>query len=72
MPYFLFKIDPQRNLDFIDSFTKYRDARDLARKLRAELPPGDPHTIKMVHAKNQAEAEHLLTEVREPRPAGEE
>ena len=72
MPYFIFKIDLNRNLELLDTFAKYRDARDQARKLRNELPAEDTSTIKMIHAKHEQEAIHMLKQVREPRPMGEE
>jgi len=72
MPYFIYKIDLNRNLDLLETYSKYREARDQARKLRSELPAEDTGTIKMIHAKGEAEALHLLKQVREPRPMGEE
>ncbi len=72
MPYFIFKIDLNRNLELLETYSKYRDARDQARKLRGDLPVEDTGTIKMIHAKHEQEAIHLLKQVREPRPAGEE
>jgi len=72
MPYFIYKIESSRNLELLDSYSKYREARDQARKLRSELPAEDTGSIKMIHAKHEQEAIHLLRQVREPRPMGEE
>ena len=72
MPYFIYKIDLNRNLELLDTYSKYREARDQARTLRSDLPAEDTGTIKMIHAKHEQEAIHLLKQVREPRPMGEE
>ncbi len=69
MPYYVFKITQPteliKNLDFQDSFEKYKDARNLARNLRKELPLDSGVTVKMVHAANQLAAEETLMEKRE-------
>ena len=51
---------------------RYRDAKVRTRSLRAELRAEDDHMVRMIFAQNVDEAERLLTEVREPRPLGEE
>jgi len=72
MPYFVYKIFDKKKLEFVNSFGKYREAKDLSRSMRAELKEEDDHTIKMVFAKHQDEAERLLTQKRKPRPLGED
>ena len=72
MPYFVYKIYPNRTLDYIDVFEKYQDAKKLTRQLREELTGEDTHNFRLVHAKHEREAERLLTTKRESRPAGEE
>jgi hypothetical protein len=71
MPYFLYKMWPDKSLNQIDVFVRYRDARDAARTMRAELKAEDDCTVKVIFAKNPEEAERLLTMEREPRPMGE-
>jgi hypothetical protein len=72
MPYFVYKVFPNRTVDFIDQFEKYQDAKKLTRQLRKEIAEEDVHTFRLVHAKHEREAERLLTTKREARPLGEE
>ena len=69
MPYYVFKITQPtpilKNLDLQDSFENYREARALARSLRADLPANSEITVKLVHAASQLEAEEQLQEKRE-------
>ena len=37
MPYFVYKIYPNRTLDYIDSFDKYRDTKDQTQIGRAHV-----------------------------------
>lgn len=70
MPYYVFKITQPtelvKNLDFQQAFENYREARQLARGLRKELPLDSGITVKMLFAANQLEAEETLMEKREP------
>jgi hypothetical protein len=72
MPYFVYKIRPPRRLEPVDSCDEYADAKRLVTRLRADLESGDECTIRMVLAPDTARAERLLSEVREPRPLGED
>lgn len=72
MAYFVYKMFPNRKLELINSFEKYREARDHAREMRKAIADEDTYVIKLIHAKHQTEAERLLTTEREARPAGEE
>jgi len=72
MPYFVYKIYPNRTLDLIDDFDKYQDAKKLTRELRTELKEDDVFNFRLVHAAHEREAERLLATKREPRPTGEE
>lgn len=69
MPYYVFKITQPtpilKNLDLQDSFENYREARTLARSLRAELPANSPITVKLILAGSELEAEIQLQEKRE-------
>ncbi|MGF1642064.1 MAG: hypothetical protein ACFCUJ_00360 [Thiotrichales bacterium] len=70
MPYYVFKIDAGptnlvKNLELMQSFEKYAEARDFARAQRAASgEPGDAG-IKMVMANDQLEAEENLITSRE-------
>ena len=72
MPYFVYKVMPNRKIEYIEDHGQYREARDRVRALRNELPEDADYTVRLVHAKHQTEAERLLTTEREARPAGEE
>jgi hypothetical protein len=69
MPYYVFKItqpNPMiKNLDMQQACEVYKDARELARDLRAQQEPGDKAIVKIVFAANQLEAEENLHETRE-------
>jgi hypothetical protein len=69
MPYYVFKITQPteliKNLSLQNTFEKYRDARELARAIRKELPLDSGITIKMLFAVNQLAAEETLMEKRE-------
>ena len=72
MPYFVFKLRHPRSLENAGVFASYRDARIAVREMRRALDPDDPTTVRMVFAADEAQAERLLTERREPRPLGED
>jgi hypothetical protein len=69
MPYFVYKITDsnsnEHNLDLQKSFDTYREARSLARSMRAELDAGDSVIVKIIFADDEQEAEERLTETRE-------
>jgi len=69
MDYYIFKItEPTpivKNCEFIDKFEVFKEAKNYARNLRAELPLNTTASIKMIHAVNQLQAEELLQEKRE-------
>ena len=69
MDYYVFKItEPTpivKNCEFIDKFEVFKEAKNYARKLRAELPLNTTASIKMIHAANELQAEELLQEKRE-------
>jgi exonuclease VII small subunit len=69
MPYFVYKItradSNEQNLDLQKSFDAYKEARSLARSMRAELDADDSVIIKIIFADNEEEAEERLTETRD-------
>lgn len=69
MPYFIYRISPERKLDFVDSFDSYRDAKQAATALRVAQQPDDVDRVKMVFAKDSPEAEQLLRTERERQPS---
>lgn len=72
MAYFVYRIFPDRRLEFIDRFDDYRSAKVFVRARRQALEPDDDSTVRMVFAPSQEQAERLLMEVREARPLGED
>ncbi len=69
MPYFIYRISPQRFLTYINEFAHYHEARDTARRMRQEQAPADVDTIKIIFATNRREAETLLKTRRERQPS---
>ena len=70
MPYFVFRVNESagalvKNLDLLDSFEKFRDAKLYAKVLRAAAEAGDTSVIKVMFAENQLSAEEQLMEKRE-------
>ena len=73
MPYFVFRVSPGTSPDLLDAFEGFRDAKRFARARRAESAERSADgTVKMCHARSEAQARALLTTEREPRPLGED
>jgi len=77
MPYFVYQIvtdaeSGKKQLTHVETCDSYKEARSLARGQRAEgtLPPNGE--VRMIFAKNQVEAEKLLSAPREERVIGED
>lgn len=69
MPYYVYKITQPtpvlKNLELLDSFEAYKEARALARENRAQLPIDSGITIKLMFAASELEAEEELQKKRE-------
>lgn len=71
MPYYLFKVsstegmDLVKNLELIEEFQKFRDAKVRAKILRAEAAATQAIVYKVMFAENLLMAEELLLEKRE-------
>ena len=72
MPYFVFEIDSDRKLTFIESFEDYRSAKTLCRDRRKAGEVSQGADLRMIFAKNQKEAQALLKEKRKPSTPVEE
>lgn len=72
MPYYIYRIKPFSLLEMLGSHEAFAPASAEAKRLRADLPADSPDRIKVMFADNPLQAEDLLSQVREPRPAGEE
>lgn len=60
MPYFLYAIAGPRQLTQLAVYTDYKEARAEARRRRAEQGSESASQIRMMFARNEAEAEALL------------
>lgn len=71
MPYFVYKMTSQegmslvKNLELIDEFESFKEAKKFAREQRAALPEDSDSIIKVMFAENQLVAEEQLLEHRE-------
>lgn len=69
MPYFVFRLRPFSAPQALAEFTAFAAASEHAKSLRAALAGQGPERIKIMFADNAQQAEDLLCEIREPRPA---
>ena len=71
MPYYVFKMSsPEgmelvKNLELIDNFESFREAKNFAKTQRAELDKDGKSAIKVMFAENQLLAEEQLLAYRE-------
>lgn len=72
MPYYVYRVEPNNQLSYYADFPDYRSAKLLVNEKRKLEPKGSPVVIRMMHAKNQTEAERLLTAPRDDRRIGDD
>jgi hypothetical protein len=72
MPYYVYAVRPFAQLEQLATHAAFKDASAQAKALRAQQAADDRGTIRVMFAATALEAEDLLLQVREPRPAGEE
>jgi hypothetical protein len=71
MPYYVFKMNsPEgmelvKNLELIDEYGSFREAKNFAKTKRAQLDKDDVSIIKVMFAENQLLAEEQLLAYRE-------
>ncbi|MBT8120078.1 MAG: hypothetical protein KJN89_10215 [Gammaproteobacteria bacterium] len=71
MPYYVFKMSsPEgmelvKNLELIDEYDTFREAKNFAKEQRAKLEESDTSIIKVMFAENQLSAEEQLMAYRE-------
>jgi hypothetical protein len=71
MPYYVFKMTTTegmalvKNLELIDDFESFREAKNFAKTQRAELDKDDNSVIKVMFSENQLMAEEQLLAYRE-------
>lgn len=77
MPYFVYRIvtdqdTNKKQLSHVETLDNYKEARSLARSIRADGSLAANEEVRMIFAKNQVEAEKLLSAPREERVIGED
>lgn len=77
MPYFVYDVtlNPETNtkkLAYIETYDKYREAKMRVADERAKREFNENQICRLIHAKNQAEAEALLSAPRDERIIGED
>lgn len=72
MPYYVYRISPERKLTLLNTFDKFIEAKELARSLRAQQAPGATDIIRMIFAENPKKAQLLLTDTRTAKTDGDD
>jgi len=72
MPYFVYRVNSPKQLEYVDNKNEYRAAKELVRNLRSEQQNAAPGTVRMIFAKTRGEAEKLLSAPRDGRVIGED
>ncbi|HXK56576.1 MAG: hypothetical protein KDI74_14360 [Gammaproteobacteria bacterium] len=72
MPYFVYQITEDKQLQCIERIEKYRDARNHVRELRSQQASNDTSLIRLIHASSELEAERLLLTTREAPVEGDD
>ena len=71
MPYFVYRVKPFAQLEKLAEFAEFPAASAHAKALRAQLTGADIR-IRIMFAEHQQQAEDLLCEIRDARPAGDD
>ncbi len=71
MPYFVYRIEPENKLNYIDNYEKYRDAKLKVNELRKGESADSEVICRMIHAANRSNAEKLLLVPRDDRIIGD-
>lgn len=66
MPYFVYQIDAEKAMTYIDEFDDFKSAKDLCRSKREQGAVPQDSNIRLIFAKNKKEAKSLLKEKRKP------
>lgn len=70
MPYYVYRVESAqmallKQLELIEQFGSFKEAKKFARERRAELAEADSADIKVMFADNQLAAEEMLMEKRD-------
>ncbi len=71
MPYYVFRI-ADKQLTLLNTFEKYKDAKETCRKLRMADAAGGADQIRMAFAATERDAKRLLADKRQPQSPLEE
>ena len=72
MPYFVYRIAPEKRLEHIDTFEKYRDAKLCLRELYKTEDDNSESVCRMMFAETMSKAEQLLLAPRDDRMIGDD
>ena len=72
MPYYVYAVRPFAQLEQLAEHAAFKDASAQAKALRAQQPPDDRASIRVMFAGTALEAEDLLLQVRDPQAPGDE
>jgi hypothetical protein len=72
MPYYVFNVKPMAQLEKLGEFDAFKEASAFAKAQRALDSAERPRRIKVMFGEHQLAAEDLLSQVREPRRAGDD
>jgi hypothetical protein len=72
MPYFVYAVRPFAQLQCLGEHAAFADASAQVKALRANKAPDDAASFRVMFGATALEAEDLLLQIREPRPAGED
>ncbi len=71
MPYFVYRIDPENKLEYIENYEKYREAKLKVNELRKQESEDSAVVCRMIHAANRSNAERLILAPRDDRIIGD-
>ena len=71
MPYFVYKIFPDKTLESVDVHDAFKEAMQQCRQMRKDIPLEQGYQVRMVYAKDKTEARRLLTTKRAASPVEE-
>lgn len=69
MPYFVYSISADKELELLESFDAYREAKQAATTMRLKSAAEENRLVRIIFAQDTAEAEELLRTKRERRPS---
>jgi hypothetical protein len=67
--YFLYSVSPQKELELLQSFDTYNEAKRAAVAARMAQTTADDNIVKIIFAQDPAEAAQLLQTKRERQPS---